>query len=52
MFGTRTRLVALFVLASLSMGLAACNTIEGIGRDIKAGGDALSNTASSTKKKM
>jgi len=30
--------------------LAACNTIEGAGRDIQAGGEVISEGASKTKK--
>ena len=32
--------------------LAACNTMEGAGQDIKAGGQDLSNSAEHTKEKM
>ena len=32
--------------------LAACNTVEGIGRDIKGAGEAVSDTAKKTKKKI
>lgn len=41
--------------ALLSLGLlslAACNTVEGVGEDISAGGKAISNTAETTKKKI
>ncbi len=33
----------LAVLASL--GLAACNTTEGLGKDVERGGDAIQSTA-------
>ena len=37
----------------LSMGaLAACNTMEGAGKDISAGGDALEDTADDVKDSM
>lgn len=43
-----------FVLICLSVLtlLSACNTISGIGRDIGAGGDAISGTAEKTKRNM
>lgn len=40
-------LVALAVL-----GVVACNTVEGAGKDIKAGGEVVSDTANTTKQKM
>ena len=36
----------------LALVLSACNTIEGVGRDLGAAGDAVAGTASSTKEKM
>jgi len=39
-----TRLVSAALLATLC-GLAACNTVEGVGRDVSATGRAVSNTA-------
>lgn len=35
-----------------ALGTAACNTTAGIGEDIEATGDAISDTAKDTKKKM
>lgn len=32
--------------------LAACNTSEGVGKDIKAGGAAIERTAKETKEKL
>jgi entericidin B len=32
--------------------LAGCNTIEGVGRDVEAAGDAVSDAASGTKDKL
>lgn len=40
------KLTALFLMAAL---LAACNTMEGMGQDISAGGNALSRSASQHK---
>ena len=44
-------MTAIAVLASLGT-LAACNTFEGAGKDISAGGDKLEDTASDTKDAM
>lgn len=38
--------ISTLVLVSL---LTACNTVEGVGQDIQAGGAALTNAAASTK---
>lgn len=40
----------LIVLAFIA--LSACNTIEGMGKDIGSAGDAISGTANKTKKNM
>jgi entericidin B len=49
---TRMRLVNM-IASVLLVGLAAaCNTVEGAGQDIKAGGQAISNTASEVKQEM
>ena len=39
---------ALFMMSVLS----SCNTVEGMGEDVSAGGRAMSNTAEETKQKM
>ncbi|HEX4857304.1 MAG TPA: entericidin A/B family lipoprotein [Limnobacter sp.] len=44
------KLVSIFLLAFSAIGLSACNTIEGIGKDIKAGGAAIERTADQNKK--
>lgn len=36
-------------VAVLALPVAACNTIEGIGRDAKAAGDAITGAAQQTK---
>lgn len=42
-----------FIIAScILLALAACNTIEGMGKDIGNAGDAISDSAENTKKKM
>ena len=39
------KLAVLVVLGGLVLGLAGCNTIEGIGQDVQAGGRALEKAA-------
>ncbi|MEJ0023889.1 MAG: entericidin A/B family lipoprotein [Alphaproteobacteria bacterium] len=42
--------VALVVAAmALSIGLSACNTVEGAGKDVSAAGTAVSDTAKDAK---
>jgi predicted small secreted protein len=41
------RIAALVALAALLPGLAGCNTIEGVGRDLRVGGQALEKAAKS-----
>jgi predicted small secreted protein len=38
----------LFMMSALS----GCNTVEGVGKDVSAGGRAMSDTAQDTKEKM
>jgi predicted small secreted protein len=45
-------LLLTFSLLFLTQTLSACNTIEGIGRDVKGAGSAISRTASETKREM
>lgn len=40
-------LLSTFVIASIAF--VGCNTIEGAGKDIKAGGKAIENAASDSK---
>ena len=40
------KLVALLSLIGVALALAACNTVEGMGKDIKAGGQAIEKAAS------
>lgn len=40
-----TRLIAAMTLLLIGMGVAACNTIEGAGRDIHNTGDAIEDAA-------
>jgi predicted small secreted protein len=39
------RRFAAHFLVLLMLGLAACNTVEGAGRDIEAAGDSIADTA-------
>jgi predicted small secreted protein len=36
-----TRVGRLALVAALSVGLVACNTVRGVGKDIEAGGEAI-----------
>ncbi len=40
-----SRLVAALALAGVVLGLAACNTVAGVGEDINAAGRAISRAA-------
>ena len=43
------KLAAILALAGLCLALAACNTIEGAGKDIKATGGAIEKAAEKAK---
>jgi entericidin B len=43
------RLIAVILVA---WAVAGCNTIQGAGKDIEKGGEAVQNAAQSVKKKM
>jgi entericidin B len=45
------KLITLLVLVSIA-GLIGCNTIEGAGKDIQRGGEAVSDTAKDVKRDM
>jgi predicted small secreted protein len=45
------KITALLALAALALGLAACNTVEGAGKDVKATGTAIEKAADSAKPK-
>ena len=38
-------IVLLATLASLALGLAACNTVKGAGKDLQRGGQAIESAA-------
>jgi predicted small secreted protein len=42
------RLVAIFLAASFA-GLAGCNTMSGLGKDVQKGGETLENSAEKHK---
>jgi predicted small secreted protein len=44
--------LTMFMLSGAAVLLSACNTTEGVGRDVSAAGRAVSNTASETKQRM
>jgi predicted small secreted protein len=46
------RLAARIALAGLVLGLAGCNTVEGVGKDVQAGGKAIERAADAVQKKM
>jgi predicted small secreted protein len=43
------KLAALVVVAGMAMGLAACNTVEGAGKDVKAAGQGIEKAADKSK---
>ena len=45
------RIAALMALAAMALGLAACNTVEGAGKDVKATGNAIEKAADNAKPK-
>ena len=45
------KFITLMLLVSIA-GLIGCNTIEGAGKDIQSGGEAVSDTAKDVKRDM
>lgn len=43
------RKIALLAMLAMSVAVAACNTVEGAGKDVSAAGHAVSNTADDAK---
>jgi predicted small secreted protein len=43
------RKFVIFAVMAASMAIAACNTVEGAGRDVSAAGHAVTNTADDAK---
>jgi len=46
------KLTATLIFSFFSLGLAACNTTAGLGKDIEATGEAIEEVAEDTKEKM
>ena len=44
-------IVALLSLAGLALVVAGCNTVEGVGKDVKATGNAIEKAADKAKPK-
>lgn len=40
------------ILALATVFLAACNTVEGVGEDVQAGGEAIEDTARATEEEL
>ncbi|MCX7167518.1 MAG: entericidin A/B family lipoprotein [Rhodocyclales bacterium] len=38
-------MIRIFVVSILMLVLSACNTVQGIGKDLKKGGDAIEKSA-------
>ncbi|MEP0314911.1 MAG: entericidin A/B family lipoprotein [Hyphomonas sp.] len=46
------KLMAAVLALSMLPLVSACNTVEGVGRDVQAGGEIVSETARDVKDKM
>ena len=42
----------LMILVAAALSLAACETIEGFGRDVQAGGEAIAETSNEVQAEM
>lgn len=47
-----TRILSLLMLAGVLGSVSACNTVEGMGKDLGRAGEATSDTARDVKSKM
>jgi entericidin B len=43
------KLAALAIMAGIAIGIAACNTVEGAGKDVKAAGQGIEKAADKAK---
>ncbi len=43
------KIAALIALAGFALALAGCNTVEGVGKDVKAGGEKIEKAAEKNK---
>lgn len=49
----RKRLLALLsAVMAATFALSACNTVQGMGKDVERGGEKMQDAAQSTKQKM
>ena len=46
----RNRVIAVACVVLLTLALAGCNTVRGVGRDIQRSGELLQDAANSTRK--
>jgi entericidin B len=46
------RILSILMLAGILGSVSACNTIDGMGKDIERAGEATSDTAKDVKRKM
>ena len=44
------RNIVLFAVLAASLGMAACNTVAGAGKDVKSAGTAVTSTAEDAKR--
>ena len=47
----KVKSIAIVILGMFALSLSACNTVEGAGKDVKATGDAVENSAKDAKPK-
>ncbi|MBY0582536.1 MAG: entericidin A/B family lipoprotein [Sphingomonas sp.] len=45
------RFIVALVLSAAALSVAACNTVEGMGKDVRSAGDAVAKTADGAKPK-
>ena len=43
------KIAALIVLTGFAVAVAGCNTMEGVGKDVKAGGEKIEKSAEKNK---
>jgi predicted small secreted protein len=46
------KIITLLALAGFALTVAGCNTVEGVGKDVKATGQGVENAAKDVKQKM
>ncbi len=44
------KIISIMCLVAMSVGLSACNTIQGIGKDVERGGEKVQDAASGAQK--